>query len=39
MIIEKTMHASYLSNTWLVADRQGGSAIIVDTGGAAGADP
>ena len=33
MIIEKTMHASYLSNTWLVADRQGGSAIIVDTGG------
>ncbi|MBD3867186.1 MAG: MBL fold metallo-hydrolase [Acidobacteria bacterium] len=35
MIIEKSMHASYLSNTWLVADRPGGSAVIVDTGGPA----
>ncbi len=35
MLIHKSMHASYLSNTWLVADREGGSAILVDTGGPA----
>lgn len=33
MLIHKSMNASYLSNTWLVADRPGGSAVIVDTGG------
>ena len=33
MILEKTMHAGWLSNTWLVGDRPGGHAVIVDTGG------
>jgi glyoxylase-like metal-dependent hydrolase (beta-lactamase superfamily II) len=33
MIIEKTMDTSWLSNTWLVADAQGGHGVIVDTGG------
>ena len=33
MIVEKTMHESWLSNSWLVADRPGGSAVVVDTGG------
>ena len=35
MLIHKSMHASFLSNTWLVADRPGGCAVIVDTGGPA----
>ncbi len=35
MLIYKTMNASFLSNTWLLADRPGGSAVIVDTGGPA----
>ncbi len=33
MIIEKSMHATWLSNTWLVADKPGGKAILIDTGG------
>ena len=33
MLIHKSMHPTYLSNTWLVADRPGGSAVLVDTGG------
>jgi glyoxylase-like metal-dependent hydrolase (beta-lactamase superfamily II) len=33
MIIEKTMNDAWLSNTWLVADAQGGHGVIVDTGG------
>jgi len=33
MIIEKTMHAGWLSNTYLVADEQGGHAVLIDTGG------
>lgn len=33
MIIEKSMHAGWLSNTWLVADHPGGHAVLVDTGG------
>jgi hydroxyacylglutathione hydrolase len=33
MIILKTMNRSYLSNTWLVGDRPGGNAVVVDTGG------
>ncbi|MEM7200877.1 MAG: MBL fold metallo-hydrolase [Planctomycetota bacterium] len=33
MIIEKTMHARWLSNTYLVADREGGHAVLIDTGG------
>ena len=33
MIIEKTMSDNWLSNTWLVADRPGGHAVVIDTGG------
>jgi hydroxyacylglutathione hydrolase len=33
MIIEKSMHPEWLSNTWLVADKPGGKAILIDTGG------
>ena len=33
MLIHRSMSTVYLSNTWLVADRPGGSAVIVDTGG------
>jgi len=36
VIIEKTMNRSYLSNTYLVADRPGGHAIVIDTGGPPG---
>jgi len=31
--IFKTMHESWLSNTYLVADRPGGHAVLIDTGG------
>jgi glyoxylase-like metal-dependent hydrolase (beta-lactamase superfamily II) len=33
MIVEKTMHGTWLSNTYLVADRPGGHAVLIDTGG------
>ena len=33
MIIEKTMSQGWLSNTWLVADKPGGHAVLIDTGG------
>ncbi len=33
MIIEKTMHDGWLSNTYLVADKPGGHAVLIDTGG------
>ena len=33
MIIEKTMNDRWLSNTWLVADKPGGHAVVIDTGG------
>ncbi len=33
MIVEKSMSASWLSNTYLVADRPGGHAVLIDTGG------
>lgn len=33
MLVEKTMHSGWLSNTWLVADRPGGHAVVIDTGG------
>lgn len=33
MIVDKTMHSGWLSNTWLVADRPGGHAVLIDTGG------
>ena len=35
MIIEKTMDSGWLSNSYLVADRAGGSAVLIDTGGPA----
>ncbi|UGS34099.1 MBL fold metallo-hydrolase [Capillimicrobium parvum] len=33
MIVERSMHPQFLSNTYLVADREGGSAFFVDAGG------
>jgi hydroxyacylglutathione hydrolase len=33
MIIERSMNDSWLSNTYLVADREGGSALVIDAGG------
>ena len=33
MIIEKTMSDGWLSNTYLVADKPGGHAVLIDTGG------
>jgi glyoxylase-like metal-dependent hydrolase (beta-lactamase superfamily II) len=33
MILERSEHPSWLSNTWIVAARPGGSAVIVDAGG------
>jgi glyoxylase-like metal-dependent hydrolase (beta-lactamase superfamily II) len=36
VIIEKTMNQAYLSNTYLVADRRGGHAVLIDTGGPTG---
>ncbi len=33
MIVEKTMHPGWLSNTYLVADKPGGHAVLIDTGG------
>ena len=33
MIIEKTMSKGWLSNSWLVADAEGGHAVLIDSGG------
>lgn len=33
MILECSLHPSWLSNTWLVADRPGGRGVLIDTGG------
>ncbi len=33
MIVEKSMHAEWLSNSYLVADHEGGSAVLIDSGG------
>jgi hydroxyacylglutathione hydrolase len=33
VIVERSMHPAWLSNAYLVADRAGGSAVIVDSGG------
>jgi len=33
MIVEKSMNRAYLSNTYLVGDRAGGRAVVIDTGG------
>jgi hydroxyacylglutathione hydrolase len=36
MILERSMHDGWLSNTYLVADEDGGSAVVIDSGGPAG---
>ncbi len=36
MIIERSMHPDWLSNTYLVADREGGSGVVIDAGGPSG---
>jgi len=36
MIIKKTMSDGWLSNTYLVADKPGGHAVLIDTGGPVG---
>ena len=33
MIVEKSMHPDFLSNTYLVADGEGGTGFFVDAGG------
>ena len=33
MIIERSMHPDWLSNTYLVADEEGGTAVVIDAGG------
>jgi glyoxylase-like metal-dependent hydrolase (beta-lactamase superfamily II) len=33
VIIQKTMSDGWLSNTWLVGDKPGGHAVLIDTGG------
>ncbi|MHC5063773.1 MAG: MBL fold metallo-hydrolase [Planctomycetota bacterium] len=33
MIIHRSMHPGWLSNTWLVADHEAGKAVLIDTGG------
>ncbi|GAC1436691.1 MAG: hypothetical protein NVSMB51_08650 [Solirubrobacteraceae bacterium] len=33
MIVERSMNEQFLSNTYLVADREGGSALVIDAGG------
>ena len=33
LIVEKTMHPRWLSNSWLLADHDGGHAVLIDTGG------
>ncbi len=36
MIIERSMHPDWLSNAYLVADREGGTAVVIDSGGPSG---
>jgi hydroxyacylglutathione hydrolase len=33
MLVERSLHPDYLSNTYLVADEEGGKAVFVDSGG------
>lgn len=33
MILERTMHRGWLSNSWLLGDRDGGHAVLIDSGG------
>jgi hydroxyacylglutathione hydrolase len=35
MIIERSMHPNWLSNSYLVADREGGRGVVIDSGGPA----
>jgi hydroxyacylglutathione hydrolase len=35
MIIERSMHPDWLSNAYLVGDREGGTAVVIDSGGPA----
>jgi hydroxyacylglutathione hydrolase len=35
MIIERSMHPDWLSNSYLVADHEGGSGVVIDSGGPA----
>jgi len=37
MILERVEHPRWLSNTWLLADGEGGAAVLVDAGGPAAA--
>jgi hydroxyacylglutathione hydrolase len=36
MIIERSLHPDWLSNTYLVADREGGAGVVIDAGGPSG---
>ena len=36
MILERSMHDQFLSNTYLVADEDGGTAVMIDAGGPVG---
>ena len=36
MIIERSMHPDWLSNTYLVADHEGGTGVVIDAGGPSG---
>jgi hydroxyacylglutathione hydrolase len=36
MIIARSMHPDWLSNTYLVADREGGTGVVIDAGGPSG---
>ena len=36
MIIERSLHPDWLSNTYLVADESGGKAVAIDAGGPSG---
>jgi hydroxyacylglutathione hydrolase len=36
MIVERSLHPQFLSNTYLVADHEGGSGVFVDAGGPVG---
>ena len=33
MILERSMHPDWLSNTYLVADEAGGDRVLIDAGG------
>ena len=33
MIVEKSMHSGWLSNSYLVGDHEGGTGVLIDAGG------